>query len=228
MQNTTRMAVFNLARALATRFSGNTLVGYVPLNTQPVGISQPAGNFLYVTSFQKHDTGNKSSLGTLSVVNWKTAETKPKTAVVSTVDADCSPARVIFTDHDMTVWVTARDSGTLLAFSAAKLTSDPSHALLTDVPVGPGPIGLTGLAGGTRIIVADSNSTTDANGYLTVVSTAQALRREPAVIGLIKAARQPRQLTLAQGDTLLATDQAPTQPTRTPGGLQTVDVQNLP
>lgn len=99
LQNTTRVAVFNLARALATNFSGNSLVGYVPLQTQPVGISQPAGDLLYVTSFQKHDTGNKGSLGTLSVVNWKTAEQRPKAAVVSTVDADCSPARVILTDH---------------------------------------------------------------------------------------------------------------------------------
>ena len=228
MQNTTKMAVFNLSKALATRFSGNYLVGFVPLNTQPVGISQPAGNLLYVTSFQKHDTGNRNSLGTLSVINWKTAEKTPGAAVLSTVDADCSPARVILTDHDKTVWVTARDSGTLLAFSAAELVSDPSHALLADVPVGPDPIGLSGLASGTRIIVADSNSTAEANGYLAVISTANALRHQPALIGVIKAAGQPRQLTLAPGDTLLATDQPPVQATKTPGALQMVDIQNLP
>ena len=209
MQNTTKMAVFNLNEALATSFRGNYLVGFVPLHTQPVGVSQPAGNSLYVTSFQKHDTGNTNSLGTLSVVNWQTAEKTPGAAVVSTVDADCSPARVILTGHDKTVWVTARDSGTLLAFSAAKLTSDPSRALLADVPVGPGPIGLTSLASGTRIIVANSNSATGANGYLTVIDTAKALRHQPAVLGLITAAGQPRQVTLAPGDTLLATDQAP-------------------
>lgn len=236
LQNTTKMAVFNLRKAISSGPASSDFVGFVPLFTQPVGISSPSKNspFIYVTSFQRHDTGDRPSVGTLTVVNWQTAETDPKKSTGPTVSAGCSPSRVILTNSNSTVWVTARDSNSLLAFSASKLRSDPSDALLADVLVGPGPIGLTPADNGKRIIVADSNYATSNNnqagqdGQLAIVNTAAVLAHQSVVVSVIGAMGQPRQLTLAAGNTLLVTEQNPKNATKQPGQLQMVNISKLP
>lgn len=236
MQNTTKMAVFNLAKAIASGFSKSALVGLVPLNFQPVGISSPSKSspWVYVTSFERNNTGDRPSVGTLSVVNWQKAEKQPTKSVKTVVNAGCSPARVVLTDNGSTVWVTARDSNSLLAFSAAKLLSDPGHALLASIPVGPGPIGLTPADGGKKLIVADSNSATSthgnvgANGQLAIVNTADVLNHQATVIHVLQAMGQPRQVTLAAGNTLLATEQNPKDAGHQPGQLQLVNIGKLP
>jgi len=235
LQNTTSMAVFNLANAISGGPGSNDFVGFVPLFTQPVGISSPSQNspFIYVTSFQRNDTGNRPSVGTLTVVNWHTAETDPKQSAGPTVDAGCSPSRVILTGNGSTVWVTARDSNSLLAFSASKLRSDPHGALLADVLVGPGPIGLTPADNGKKIIVADSNYATSNNnhagqdGQLAIVDTAAVLGHQSIVVSVVEAMGQPRQLTLAPGNVLLVTEQNPKDATKQPGQLQMVNIANL-
>jgi serine/threonine-protein kinase len=236
MQNTTKMAVFNLSKAISGGFTKGYLVGYVPLHVQPVGISSPSKSspWTYVTSFQRKDTGDRPSVGTLSVINWKTAETQPGKSVKSTVNAGCSPARVVLTGGGSTVWVTARDSNSLLAFSAGKLISDPGHALLADIPVGPGPIGLSPADGGKKLIVADSNYATSndgktgKDGQLAIVDTADVLNHKPIVIQLVGAMGQPRQVTLATGgDTLLVTEQNPSDAPHEPGQLQMVNIGKL-
>jgi serine/threonine protein kinase/DNA-binding beta-propeller fold protein YncE len=223
LQNTTKMAVFNFSRALADNFGQAALVGYVPLGVQPVGISQsPDGSQLYVTSFQAaYGTGPLE--GTLSVVNTDMAETSPATAVRSTVRAGCSPARIVTSSDGSTVWVTARDSNTLLGFSASKLISEPAKALVARVRVGPQPIGLTLARGGKLIVVADSNYSDDHHrGSLAVVDTAKAMNGQPALLGYVPAGGQPRQLTVAAGGaTILVTNQITNQ-------LQQITVAGLP
>jgi hypothetical protein len=223
LQFAQKMAVFNLAKALSSGFTApNVFVGYVPLGVQPVGIAR-SGNTLYVTSFQAKP-GPAPAPGTLSVVSMSGAETKPRTAVKSTVAAGCSPARIVVSDDSSTVWVTARDSNAVLGFSAAKLISAPSSALVARVSVGQGPIGLTLTAGGKRLVVADSNqaSTSGASGDLAVISTAQALAGKPALLGVIPAPGQPRQLTVADGGSIvLAANQIT-------GDLQVIQVASLP
>jgi DNA-binding beta-propeller fold protein YncE len=222
LQNTTHMAVFNLAKALSSGFNAGDFVGFVPLGVQPVGIgTSPDGKWLYVTSFQKAP-GPSPAPGTLSVVSLPGAETKPATSVKAVVDAGCSPARVI-TDKS-TVWVTARDSNALLAFSAARLVSDPKHALARKVPVGLSPIGLTFADGGKRILVADTNFNTNPkmSGDLAVVSTASALAGKPALLGIIPASGQPRQLALGDhGASVLMANQVSRD-------FQTLQVSDLP
>jgi serine/threonine protein kinase len=220
LQNSTKMAVFDLGKALSSGFGAADFVGFVPLGVQPVGLNEsPDGKWLYATSFQRHP-GPAPAPGTLSVINLHGAETKPATAVVSTVAAGCSPARIVTIGS--TVWVTARDSNALLGFSASKLVHDSSHALIADVPVGPGPIGLTPVAGGKRIVVADSNlaSSSHADGDLAVVSTSAALAGKPALLGVVAALGEPRQLTTAHG-LLLVANQITAQ-------LQAIKIADLP
>jgi DNA-binding beta-propeller fold protein YncE len=222
LQNTTHMAVFNLARALSGGFNSGDFVGFVPLGVQPVGIGiSPDGKWLYATSFEKAP-GPMPAPGTLSVFSVPGAETSPATAVKAVVDAGCSPARVI-TDKS-TVWVTARDSNALLAFSAARLLTDPKHALLAKVGVGMSPIGLTFADGGKRIVVADTNlnSKPPVNGDLAVVDTAQALAQKPALLGIVPANGEPRQVTVADnGASLLMANMVS-------GDVQALQLSDLP
>jgi DNA-binding beta-propeller fold protein YncE len=156
------------------------------------------------------------------VISVATAETRPARAVVSTVDAGCSPARVI-TDGP-TVWVTARDSNMLLAYSAARLRTDPAGALQAEVRVGPAPIGLTFADGTRRIVVADSDlhAAPGQHSTLAVVSTAAALARRPALLGLIPAGPLTRQVALAGGGQLLLATSEDS------GRLQLIQVRDLP
>ena len=222
LQHTTDLAVFSLSRALTSGFGPSDFAGFVPLGVQPVGLAvSPDGRWLYATSFQR-SVRPMPSAGTLSVISLATAETQPARAVVSTVDAGCSPARVI-TDGP-TVWVTARDSNTLLAYSAARLRTDPAGALQAEVRVGPAPIGLTFVDGTRRIVVADSDlhAAAGQRSTLAVVSTAAALARRPALLGFIPAGPLTRQVALADGGKLvLATSEDS-------GRLQLIEVRDLP
>jgi serine/threonine protein kinase len=207
LQATTHMAVFNLAQALASGFGPSDFVGFVPLGVQPVGITRSDdGKWLYVTSFQRKP-GPEPAPGTLSVVSTSGAEEDPATSVKHVVDAGCSPARV--TTDGTNVWVTARDSNAVLGYSADKLLSDPQHALVAVVKVGPGPIGIALTKGGQDLVVADSNQATTANGNVAVISASRALAGKSALLGIIPADGQPRQLTVtSDGKTILVTLQA--------------------
>jgi hypothetical protein len=223
LQNSTTIAVFNFALAAASGFSTSGFTGFIPLGDQPVGMHTSLdGKWLYATSFRR-TPGRGPGEGTLSVINLATAETSPAKSVRTTVNAGCSPARIQTQGNTNTVWVTARDSNALLGFSASKLLSDPAHALLAVVPVGPGPIGLTPLSN-DRFVIADSNyaSPSHAAGELAVVSTANALGGKPAVLGVIPAGGQPHQLTQSErGTVLLVTNQVT-------GQLQAITIADLP
>jgi len=129
---------------------------------------------------------------------------------------------VITSKDGSVVWVTARESNALLGFSAAKMPKDPTHSLIARVDVGEGPIGLTFVAHGRRIVVADSNlkNVLGASPFLSLVSTTQALAHQPALLGQIKTGTLPRQLT-AEGKTLLVTNYGS-------GQLQAITIAHLP
>jgi DNA-binding beta-propeller fold protein YncE len=222
MQNSNALAVFDLRAAIASGFSSSHFVGTVPLGLGPVGLSvSPDGRWLYATTQKR---SQNSQQGGLSVIDVRQAETAPGAALKATVSAGCVPIRVITTSAGQYVWVTARDSNTLLAFSAAKLLSDPRHALIARVRVGQGPIGLSPASQGNRIIVADSNLRTrhGATANLAVVDTSAALAGRPALLGVIPAGLLPRQFAMEPGSTtLLVTDSTSQQ-------LQAADIANLP
>jgi DNA-binding beta-propeller fold protein YncE len=221
LQASSSMAVFRLGRALQDGFGPADFVGFVPLGNQPVGLAEsPDGNWLYATSFQRSASPAPAE-GTLSVISVRRAETAPATSVVSVVSAGCSPARII-TDGP-TVWVTARDSNALLAYSAARLRTDPARSILAEVDVGMAPIGLTFAAGDSRIIVADSdlNGTRGRAPGLDVISVPAALAGRPALLGSIPAGPVTRDVTLASnGKTILATSEVT-------GLLQAVSITSL-
>jgi DNA-binding beta-propeller fold protein YncE len=222
MEGSNGVAVFNLKAAIASGFTSSHFVGTVPLGLKPVGMSvSPDGRWLYATT---QNRSKNSQQGGLSVIDVRRAETRPASALKATVSAGCVPIRAITTNSGQYVWVTARDSNALLAFSAAKLLSDPRHALVARVAVGQGPIGLSPTSHGSRIIVADSNLHTrkGAEANLIVVSTSAALAGKPALLGVIPSGALPRQFAMEPGRTTLLVTNSTSQQ------LQAVDLAKLP
>jgi hypothetical protein len=219
------MAVFNLGQALANGFATSSLVGLVPTGEEPVGVavsSDPAHKWIYVTSMRQVGAPNPSQ-GFVSVINQHTAEVNPAKAVVAKVAAGCSPVRVLTSSDGSKVWVTARESDALLAFSARKMRGkNREHSLIARVDVGEGPIGFTFIKNGREIVVADSNlkNLPNVQPDISVVSVSKALNRQPALLGLVKSGELPRQF-YAQIKRLLVTNYGS-------GQLQNILIPDLP
>src|ERR1700678_2209609 len=149
-------AVYNLHKALTSGFGPADYVGSVPLGQAAVGMAvSPDGRWLYATSEAAANSAGQT--GTLTVINLRRAETDPAGSAVATVHAGCNPVRVIVSGNGDAVWVDARASDDLLCFSAARLLTDPSRALVAIVPVGELPVGLALVRGGSLIVIADSD-----------------------------------------------------------------------
>ncbi len=199
LQNSAKMAVFNLQQAVTQGFGASDFIGYVPLGDQPVGMTTD-GTWLYVVSFQ----------GSIDVLSLSKAETDPGHSIVSSAPAGCQPARAIMSADNQVVWVTARGSDALLGFSATKLRTDPRHALIARVMVGEVPLGEVLVDHGTKIVIADSNLNKLAGvpSNVAVVSTADALNGKPALLGYLPTGSVPRQFAVIPGgSTVLVTVQ---------------------
>jgi DNA-binding beta-propeller fold protein YncE len=235
LEGSAAIAVFDLRQALTRGFGAADFAGTIPVGLAPVGLAvSPDGQWLYATSEiapgARPSPGASASgvplggEGTLTVISVRRAETDPAASVVSTVDAGCSPVRVITSGDGSVVWVTARESDRLLGFSAARLRTDPAHSLITSTQVGEAPVGLALVDGGTRIVVADSNrfSAPGATSGLAVVDASAALQGRPALLGYLKAGGFPREMALEPGGrTLLVTNFGSQQ-------LEAVGVAGLP
>ncbi len=220
LEGVRKVAVFNLTKPLKDSF-----VGDIPTEVAPVGLAvSPNGRWLYATS-EAAPTKAKPNTdrGTLSVVSVSKARTNPRKSVVATVDAGCEPVRVVTSADGSVVWVTARASDALLAFSASRLVSAPRKALIADVKVGEAPVGLALVKGGSRVVVADSNrfGAKGAHADLAVVNVKRALAGLPALVGYLRSGRFPRDMALAPGGSLLVSNYQS-------GQLETVDVAKLP
>jgi DNA-binding beta-propeller fold protein YncE len=223
-QDSANVGVFNLQRALSSGFGSSAVVGLIPVGPQPIGIAMaPDGKHAYVASGQDHAA--TTGAGVVSVIDVPAAEKHPGSAVVmKSIPAGCQTNRVVLSPNGQDLWVTAVGSNALLGFSAAKLLSDSSHALIARVAVGQSPLGLAVISNGSRIVVADSNRDGGSGDVanLAVVDTAKALAGKPALVGYVRSGLQPRQFAVvSHSTTLLVTN------TKS-GQLQTVDLSRLP
>lgn len=213
LQNSAELAVFNLQRGLAQGFTPADFIGYVPLPKQPVGMATD-GTWLYVASIQ----------GNVSVLSMSEAEMHPKHAVVTTAPAGCGAARALLSPDHKVLWVTDRQGDALVAFSAAKLRTDPKHALLARVMIGETPLSEALFRDGSRLVVADANlnNLAGVRSNLAVIDTAKALQGQPALLGYVPTGLVPRQFAIEPGGkTILVTLQKS-------GELQALSLKDLP
>jgi 6-phosphogluconolactonase (cycloisomerase 2 family) len=202
-----------------------------PVPGAPFGVAATADGRWAFVSFPGSGAGvisvsraERGQQGTLTVINLDRAETDPGASVAVTVTAGCSPVRVATSADGRVVWVTARGSDRLLAFSAARLRTDPAHALIASVEVGEAPVGLALVDRGQRIVAADSNrfGTAGAASSLAVISVPRALAGQPALLGYLRPGGFPREMALEpSGRILLVTDFSSQQ-------LEAVDAAGLP
>jgi DNA-binding beta-propeller fold protein YncE len=223
-EGTADLSVFDLRGALAERFRGSSYIGSIPVGQAPVGLAiSPNDRWLYSTSELARGGGRRQVDGTLSVISIARAQRDPAHAVVATVPAGCSPVRVILSADGSTVWVTARESDELLAFSATRLRSDPQRALLAAVRVGAAPVGLAFIDHGRQIVVADSNRFGLAGrSDLMVVNVAAALAHRPALIGWIRSGDFPREMAASPGGRVLLVGNYESET------LEAVDLRSVP
>jgi DNA-binding beta-propeller fold protein YncE len=210
------VGVFDLAKALAHGFNVSDTLGIEPIpGAEDVAVS-PDGHWLYVTSYP----------GSLVLVNLRHPESlaaggrdglfgwAPPFAIGPTITAGCYPNAVVTSSDGHLVWVTAAYSDELLGFSAARLVSDPAHALVATVRVGVAPDGVALFDRDQRIAVADADwgplgtgtrpSRRGAAGNVVVVDTAAALAGRPALLGRVRSGLLPSAIAMeANGTTLL-------------------------
>jgi DNA-binding beta-propeller fold protein YncE len=202
LQRIQKIVVYNLSSAITGHFGRAGYVGSIPTGPDPVGLAiSPNGRWLYAVSEGSQVVGG----GTLSVISMAKAETDPAAAVIARVAAGCNPVRVITSTNGSVVWVTARASDAVLAFSASRLLTDPAHSLLADVRVGEAPVGMALVRHGTLLVVGDSNrfDVTGRSSNLAVLNVAKALAGQPALIGYVAVGPFPRDMTLTAGGQLL-------------------------
>jgi DNA-binding beta-propeller fold protein YncE len=211
------IAVYDLGDDRHPRFGPGDWVGSAPLGQAVVGSAlSPSGRQLYVTSELSATSGTDQAAlkhdGTLSVLNLARLEHTPAHAVTATIAAGLQPVRDAVSPDGSTVWVTARASNQLLAFSTHRLTTNPGHAQIAATRVGTAPVGLALFDNGRRALIADSNrfNAAAARSALTVVNTPQALAHRSATAATLRAGGFPREIAIDTHDSIaLVTNSAP-------------------
>lgn len=226
LEDAREIAVYRLASAIASHFKKPAYVGAIPVGLAPVGLAvSPNGRWLYSTSEIASAPHGRilDRDGSLSVISIATAEHDPARAVLTTTMAGCSPVRVVVSANGNDVWVTARGSDELLAFSASKLAAHAHDPQIASVRVGEAPVGLALVDGDKQVVVADSNrfNASGQQSSLTVVSTAAALAHRSAIIGSVRAGSFPREMALEPAGTVLLVGNFGS------GTLESVHVGNL-
>ena len=224
LQFSGHVAVFNLRRALKSGFGRADLRGLIPVAPRPVGIAaSPDGHYVYVASGLA-TPASASGQGSLTVIDTLKAERSPASSVLRVVKAGCGPSRIAISKDSSDIWVTVGGSNALLAYSAAKLLSDPRHALIARVAVGELPLGLVFFDHGNRLLVADSNRDQLAGraADVALIDVPNALVGKPALLGTASSGAGAGQVVLYPGgQTLLVADTGS-------GQIQVIKVAELP
>ncbi|KAI4601539.1 hypothetical protein KJ359_011669 [Pestalotiopsis sp. 9143b] len=186
--------------------------GFVNLGYATVGMAfSKDGSKLYVTSEM---TGLSDSLGgllegSISVLDVDTLKTNPGASVLWTVSAGCHPVRIVMGTGEDHVWVSTRESNSLMVYEADKLDCEETanDALVSSIQVGTSPVSLAVV--GNFVLTADSNRW----GYdntttgLSVVSTNSVAQGKLVNYPQIPTGLFPREFGLSpDGNTLLVSE----------------------
>lgn len=218
-ENPDTVSVIDFKAALSSGQSPSSVIGAIPVDCAPVGLAVSANSrYLYVTNEEAFRTRSffdptacnipdgpacpitthQASVGTVDVIDVRTARTNPVGSLLAEVPAGCSPTRVLLTNNDSVAWVSARDDNNLLAFSASDLLSNPSAAPLSTTPVGIAPDGAQPFSRKRFIAVANTNrfdTCPGAGGTVSILDFATALKSggSAATVGTFDAGVFPRQ-----------------------------------
>jgi len=213
-ENTEKITVINLEKARAEGFKETAKVGTIPTGMAPIALTfSPDGKWLYTTSQIAPKSLNwpisckpegadpatakeEYAQGAITVVDVVRAQTDPANSIVSNVPAGCSPVRLTISPSGDRVYVTARNSNSLLAFDTTALRSDVEHAQIGKVPVGSSPVGVAVVNDGKFVLVTNSNrfaKDQSARQTLTVIDASRVSEGQAAIMGSVPAGIFPRE-----------------------------------
>jgi DNA-binding beta-propeller fold protein YncE len=204
------VAVFDLARALASGLRRSGLLGVVPVDLGPSAMALgPSGRRLYVTSVAAAPppgatlpvTGAATGAsGRLDVIDAAVAVRRPRRSILSSVSAGCEPVDVAASPDGRTVWVATLSDHAVIGFASGLLVRRPGSARIALVRVGSTPTGVLPFAGGRRLLVSYSGrSGADGAPGVAVIDTARALAGRRSLLGSVTAGADPRRLALVPG-----------------------------
>ena len=213
-ENTEAITVINLEKARAESFKETAKVGKIPVGIAPIALTfSPDGKWLYTTSQMAPKSLNwpaackpegadpatakvENAPGAIIVVDVVRAQTDPAHAIVANIPAGCSPVRLAISPSGDRVFVTARNSNSLLAFDTNAMRSDAEHAQVGKVPVGSSPVGVAVVNDGKLVLVTNSNrfaKDQTARQTMTVIDAGRVAEGQSAVIGSVAAGIFPRE-----------------------------------
>jgi YVTN family beta-propeller protein len=212
------ISVINLRDARANGFKPSAIVGRVPVGVAPIALTfSNDQRWLYTTSQIAPKTldwpteckpegadpasaAPKNPQGAIFVVDVARAQTDPANSIVARIPAGCSPVRMAISPAGDRVYVTARNSNSLLAFDTGKFRADSANARVGTVPVGKSPVGVAVVNDGTQILVTNSDrfgGDRKARQVLTVLDAARVGEGAPAILGSVPAGAFPREFGMS-------------------------------
>ena len=147
-------------------------------------------------------------MGAIVVIDMKRATSDPSKSVLRRVPAGCNPVRVVASQTGR-VYVTARGSNALLAFTERELTGTGPDPKAAQVAVGTSPVGVALIDGGRQIVVANSDrfNTGAAAPSLYVMASAGVGVSSTSAFGMMPTRGFPREIrATADGHSLLVTN----------------------
>ena len=242
-ENTRTITVINLEKARSQGFTEDAKVGKIPVGDAPIALTfSPDQKWLYTTSqaapkslgwpiICKPEGEDPATAkpeypaGAIIVVDVEHAKSDPAKSVVSSVPAGCNPVRMAISPVGDRVYVTARNSNSLMAFDTNALRNDTAHALVGTVPVGTSPVGVAVVNEGKLVVVSNSNRFSNdrkARQTLSVIDAAKVGNGESALVGSIPAGVFPREFGQSpDGRTLFVSNYVSNE-------LEVIDLNRLP
>ena len=221
------IGVVSLQYDTSGNVTGGTLLGQIATGGNAIAglLLSPDGTRLYVTSEIDQSNnqigsgnpvlartgclqaaGGKPQVnGLLTVIDVAKAEATPSpSAILTTVDAGCSPVRMVETTTQGILWVAARGDNRVLAFNPGMLEMNPANALLGYADTGGvAPVGITLFSNQQLLAVANSNrfATTSQPGNATILQAA--VPASAGVVQTIATGVFPREITVGSDDATL-------------------------
>ena len=237
------ITVINLRDARANGFQKSAIVGQIPVGAAPIALTFSTDQrWLYTTSQVAPKTfgwpieckpegedaatsAPKNPQGAILVVDVARAKTDPANSVVARIPAGCSPVRMAISPAGDRVYVTARNSNSLLAFETARFLADSANARVGTVPVGKSPVGVAVVDDGKQIVVTNSDrfaADRSARQTLTVIDAARVAEGAAAILGTIPAGAFPREFGMSSdGSTLFVANYQSNE-------IEIIDLRRMP
>jgi DNA-binding beta-propeller fold protein YncE len=148
-------------------------------------------------------TGRNGLLTVIDVA--KAEEGRGSDAILATVAAGCSPVRAAETADGKVLWVAARGDNRVLAFSTARLESNPDKALIGYAKTGgTAPVGIALFHHDRLLAVANSNRFCPGQkGNATILDATHPRTKRARVLKKIRTGLFPRNITVGPDDATL-------------------------